>query len=141
MATRFKFRQSILERRRRSFSIDFKAQKVRELEQKITTITELRKEYEVSDTTIYRWLRQFSITYMKGVKTIVEAESDTRKIAELKAQIAELEMVVGQKQIQLEFKDKMIELAEDVYKVDIKKKFGVKPSSGTGKGGKNSPAV
>ena len=65
--------------------------------------------------------------------------SDSKKIEDLKARIKELEQMVGQKQIQLEFKDKMIELAEERYKVDIKKKFGSKRSSASGTIGKNSP--
>jgi len=69
---------------------------------------------------------------MKGVRTIVESQSDTAKIAALKAQVAELQRIIGEKQVQLEFKDKIIELAEEVYGVDIKKKFEPKPSSGTG---------
>lgn len=141
MATRSKFKQSILERRRRTFSEDFKTQKVREIEQEVSTIAQISREYEVSTTAISNWLKKYSNHYMKGVKTIVEAESDTRKIMELKAKVAELEMMVGQKQVQLEFKDKMIELAEEIYKVDIKKKFATKLSSGTGKTGKKSPSV
>ena len=72
---------------------------------------------------------------MKGVRTIVEAESDTRKLLELKAKVAELERIIGQKQVLLDFKDKMIELAEEAYGVDIKKKFGNEPSSGAGSTG------
>jgi hypothetical protein len=64
--------------------------------------------------------------------------SDTKKIQELKAKIKELEQVVGQKQIQLEFKEKMIELAEQMYNIDIKKKLGTKPSSGSGSTDQNT---
>jgi len=46
--------------------------------------------------------------------------------------VAELERIIGQKQIEIDFKDKMIELAEEVYQVDIKKKFCTQPSSGSG---------
>lgn len=67
----------------------------------------------------------------KDVKQVVEAKSDTAKIQHLQAYIKELEMKLGQKQMLLEFKDKMIELAEETYGVDIKKKFNSKPSSGT----------
>ena len=45
----------------------------------------------------------------------------------MQKRIAELERTLGQKQILIEFKDKMIELAEETYKVDIKKKFGTRP--------------
>jgi len=39
----------------------------------------------------------------------------------------------------IDFQQKVIELAEEAYKVDIKKKFGGKPSSGSGIIGTNTP--
>ncbi len=132
MANRTQFKQSELERRRRSFSEEFKRQKVVEIDRKQTRISEVCKHYEVSAASVSRWIKRYSVNYMKGVKTIVEAESDTRKIIELQAKIAELERTVGQKQLLIDFQDKMIELAEQTYGVDIKKKLQSKPSSGTG---------
>jgi hypothetical protein len=35
--------------------------------------------------------------------------------------------MVGQKQIEIEFQNKMIELAEQEYNIDIKKKLKTKP--------------
>ena len=64
--------------------------------------------------------------------------SDAHKIKELRKRIQELEQLVGQKQIQIEFKEKMIELAEEMYQVDIKKKLGWKLSNGSGSTGKNT---
>ena len=57
----------------------------------------------------------------------MESKSDTSKILALQKRIAELERLVGQKQIMIDFKDKMIDLAEEAYQVDIKKKFGTEP--------------
>jgi hypothetical protein len=68
----------------------------------------------------------------------VETDSDTREILALRKKVAELERLIGQKQILLEFKDKMIEIAEDMYGVDIKKKLSTKPSSTSGATGKNT---
>ena len=135
MATRNQFKQSTQERHRRSFSEEFKRKKVREIEQKITTVAEVSREYEVTRTNVSRWLTKYGSNYMKGVRTIVEADSDTRKLLELKTKVAELERIIGQKQVMLDFKDKMIELAEEAYGVDIKKKFGSEPSSGAGNTG------
>lgn len=135
MATRNQFKQSTQERHRRSFSEEFKRKKVREIEQKITTVAEVSREYEVTRTNVSRWLTKYGSSYMKGVRTIVEADSDTRKLLELKTKVAELERIIGQKQVMLDFKDKMIELAEEAYGVDIKKKFGSEPSSGVGNTG------
>ena len=52
-----------------------------------------------------------------------------------------MEQIIGQKQILLEFKDKMIEIAEETYKVDIKKKFIDKLSNTSGSSGKDTPSV
>ena len=56
----------------------------------------------------------------------MESKSDTTKILALQKRIAELERLLGQKQIEIEFMDKMIELAEQTYGVDIKKNSGKK---------------
>jgi len=127
MATRQKFQQTTAERRRRTFSEEFKQKKVREIEQKISSIAEISRQYEVRENNVSKWMVKYGKNYMKGVRTIVESESDTRKILELKAKVAELERIIGQKQVQIDFKDKMIEIAEQTYGVDIKKKFDTQP--------------
>ncbi len=48
----------------------------------------------------------------RGVKQVVEARSDTCKIQQLKEQMKELERVIGQKQLLIDFQQKAIELAE-----------------------------
>jgi transposase len=137
MATRKKFKQSLQERRRRNFSEEFKRKKVSEIEQKTTTIAEVTREYEVSETSVRNWIIKYSINNRRGVRVIVEAESDTRKILEYKARIAELERIIGQKQVLIDFKDKVIELAEEEYGIDIKKKWENKLLSGSGNIGKS----
>ena len=130
MATRQNFKQSTEERRKRTFSEEFKRKKVREIELKISTITDVSKAYEVRYHNVYKWVKKYgSHLVEKGEKVIVECESDTRKNIELQAKVGELERIIGQKQVLLDFKDKMIELAEEMYQIDIKKKFGTKPLS------------
>ena len=132
MAKREDFKMTVMQRRLRNFSEEFKRDKVLEIETGKSSISLISREYQVSITSVNRWIKQYSTSYLKGIKIIVEKESDTRKLIELQAKIAELERLVGQKQIELEFKDKMIDLAEEHYHVDIKKKFESKPSSGSG---------
>ena len=115
----------------RSFSEEFKKEKVRELERNISSVSDICKTYTVSRTSVYRWIYKYSAMAKKQVKQIVEAKSDTRKIRALEERIKELERIVGQKQLLLEFNEKMIEIAEATYGVDIKKKVGSKLSSGT----------
>lgn len=115
----------------RYFSEDFKKKKIRELERNITSITDICNTYSVSRTSVYKWIYKYSAMAKKQAKQVVEAKSDTQKIKALQARIKELERIVGQKQLLLEFKDKMIEIAEATYGVDIKKKVGSRLSSGT----------
>lgn len=123
MAKREEFSLSLEQRRRRSFSESFRKEKVRELELGLTSPTELKNAYEVSYSTIYRWIYKFGSMKSKKEKLVIEVESDSVRLVELKKRIAELERAVGQKQIMIDFQQKMIELAEDEYGIDIKKKF------------------
>ena len=132
MATKQKFKMTISERRQRSFSDSFNLQKVKEIERGITKVSEICKQYEVSKTNVYRWLNKFGNMKNKKERLIIETDSDTKQLLELKKKVAELERIIGQKQILIDFKDKMIDLAEDTYGVDIKKKFSTQPSSTSG---------
>lgn len=132
MANKKNFKMTVAQRMQRNFSENFKKQKVQELEIGITQLGDIARQYEVSNTTIYRWIAKFGSMKQKKERLIVEGESDTKELLSLKKKIAELERIIGQKQILIDFKDKMIDIAEETYKVDIKKKFGIKPSDGTG---------
>jgi transposase-like protein len=132
MANQKAFRIKPTKRQIRYFSESFKKQKVREIERNLTTVLMVSREYEVSDTAVYNWLYKYSVLRARQVRQIIEPMSDSHKIQELRKKIQELEQLVGQKQIQLEFKEKMIDLAEQMYNVDIKKKLGSKLSSGSG---------
>jgi transposase-like protein len=116
----------------RYFSESFKKSKVREIEKNLVSIAQLSREYEVSRTAIYKWIYKYSRNLRRETKQVIELKSDTKKIEALTKKIKELERIVGQKQIQIDFNKKMIELAEEEYNVDIKKKYGSKPSSNFG---------
>jgi len=141
MATRNQFKMSISERRARTFSENFKIKKVREIELGRTKVSEVCKQYEVSQTSVYNWLQNYGAMKNKKERLIVESQSDTQQLLALKKKIAELERIVGQKQILLEFKDKMIDLAEETYGVDIKKKFSTKLSNTSGSDENNTPSA
>ena len=141
MANKKLYLQSVSQRRLRHFSDSFKIEKVREIEQGRTRVSEICKQYEVSGTNVYKWISKFGTMKTNKTRVIVETQSDTQELLLLKKKVAELERIVGQKQILLDFKDKMIDLAEQAYGVDIKKKFDSKPSDTTGLPEKNIPSV
>jgi len=141
MAKRNQFVLSTSERRARKFSENFKKEKVREIERGVSKVSEISKQYEVTTTNVYRWMAKFGSMKGKKERLIVESQSDTVQLLDLKKKIAELERLVGQKQILLEFHGKMIDLAEEHYGVDIKKKFSSSPPVTSGKTGKSTPGA
>jgi transposase-like protein len=137
MGTNSIFTEELRSRQNRYFSSDIKKKIVRDLERNYNTIGDVCKTYQVSRTSIYRWIYKYSAMAKKQHKQVVEPKSDTQQIKLLRERIKELERIVGQKQLLIEFKDKMIEIAEVTYGVDIKKKVGSKLSSGTTSTGEN----
>ena len=123
---------TVKERLNRYFSEDFKRQKVSELDRNLLTVSELCREHQVSSPAVYKWIYKYSKMRKKGLKQVVEAKSDTRKIAQMKEEINELQRLIGEKQIKIDFQDKMLSLIETEYGVDIKKKVSGVRSSGTG---------
>lgn len=138
MANPEAFKIKPTKRQSRVFSESFRKMRVREIERNLTTVLMVSREFEVSTTSVYRWLNKYSTLRARQLRQIVEPMSDAQKVKDLRKKIQELEQLIGQKQIQIEFKDKMIELAEEMYRVDIKKKLGSKLSSGSGSTGKNT---
>lgn len=127
MATKHQFNSTTEERRMRRFSTELKQKLVREIEQKKITIAEVSRQYDVRQTSVSIWLKNYSMNKTPKIRTIVELESDTVKMLNYQKKIAELEQLLGQKQVVIEFQNKMIELAEQEYKIDIKKKSETKP--------------
>ncbi|MDD3740755.1 MAG: transposase [Bacteroidales bacterium] len=136
MAQRRTYQMTTSERQRRTFSESFKIKKVREIETGITKVSEICKTYEVTDSCVYKWINKYGIMKDKKERFVVESESDTQELLALKKKVAELERIVGQKQLLLDFKDKMIDIAEEMYGVDIKKKLSGQLSNTTGSKGK-----
>lgn len=130
MANKTQFKSSPQERQLRYFSESFKQDKVREIEKNLITVSALAREHELTRSAIYKWINKYSTMKKKGIRQVVENESDTKKVIALQEKVKELERIIGQKQILIDFKDKMIDIAEDLYNVDIKKKLGSSASSG-----------
>lgn len=114
---------------RRVFSDTFKKERVKEIDQGLVSVTELAKLYTVSKQSIYRWLYKYSINHHKGVTQVVQMESESQRTKTLLKRVAELERVVGQKQLQLDFLEKLVEISSKELKIDLKKNFDIKSST------------
>ena len=117
----------------RYFSETFKKEKVNEILSKKTTIKELSSLYEIATPVVYRWLKKYSPVKLSGIKIHYEMESEEQKTLFYKEKVAELERMVGTKQIEIEFLNKIIELASKELKMDLKKSFSTSVSNGSEK--------
>jgi len=117
---------------RRIFSEELKREIVFQIEKNKISVSSASREYGVHRSAIYNWLNKYSRTLKGGQVIVVEKESEQRKNEELRAKIADLERIVGQKQMEIDFLNKVIEIGSQEVKIDIKKKFGGKPSTGSG---------
>jgi transposase-like protein len=114
----------------RYFSNEFKKKIVKELELKKIKIKDVVSLYEVSSTSVYQWLTLFSKHYTKGTKMVLELESESAKSLYLQKRVAELERLFGQKQIEVEFLNKALDLCSEELGYDVKKKYSMTQSNG-----------
>lgn len=117
---------SITKKVRRTFSESFKREKVNQIELGQITVIQVSKIYEVSPTAVYKWLHKYAMTYRKEERVVVEKKSEAHKTLELLKKVAELEQVLGKKQLELDYLSKVIDLGSEELGVDIKKKFATK---------------
>lgn len=120
-----------LSKRNRIFSEEFKRSKVKELELKQITIAKLVMIYGVSRAAIYKWKEKYSVHYHKATKVVIEMESESAKTARLQEKVAELERIVGKKQLEIDFLNKLLEIGSEELGIDIKKKFTTKHLNGS----------
>lgn len=118
---------------RRSFSEEFKKQCVLDFESGRFTVLELSKLYNISFALLYRWIYRYSAYNKRKIKMVEMADSSDKKLKDLYKRIEELERIVGQKQLNIDFLEKMIELTKDQYGIDIKKNSNTPPSIGSEK--------
>lgn len=113
----------------RNFSEEFKRSKVKDIIEKRIKVSELSKLYEVSRSSVYKWLYLYSDTE-KNVATVVQMESEATKTKALQQRLAECERIIGQKQMEIDLLNKTIELANEEVGYDLKKKYEPKHWNG-----------
>jgi transposase-like protein len=118
-------------RKMRKFSEEFKRSIVHDFESGKLSIKQLGILHGISLQSIYKWVYRYSKFNEKGIRIVERAESSEFKIKQMQAKIEELERSVGQKQIAIDYLEKMIELAQTELGIDIKKNFNSPHSSGS----------
>lgn len=104
------------------YSEEFKLARVKEYETGEFTVSQISKLYGITGSkTVYRWIYKYSTYNRKGLKIVELKESSTQKVKDLQKQIANLERMLGQKQIKIDYLETMIDVAKEELDIDIKK--------------------
>lgn len=116
-------------RTQRDYSMSLKLQIVQEIERGILTPLEAKRKYAVQgDNTVLTWLRKFGNFDWENQSPSSMSKTPEQKIMELEAKVKLLEKQKSLLEKQAYVADKkaiifdmMIELAEEEYKIDIRK--------------------
>lgn len=119
--------------RSRTYSEDFKRSLVSEYERGESTVLELSRRYQIAYQSIYRWIRSYSFYQEKGYVIVEKYKSKEMELKAALSRVKELEQLVGQKQIKLEYLEKLIEFADAQYGLDLKKNSSTQPLNGSTK--------
>ena len=118
-------------RKSRRYSIEFKQSIVNLFERGEYSVPQIEKLYGIGTTQIYSWIYKYSAFNEKCVRIVEMKDSNQNKVKELQNRLKELEQIVGQKQIAIDYLEKMIEVAKEDFDIDIKKNYSLQQSSGS----------
>lgn len=116
-----------------SYSEEFKWKVVQEVLSGRFTKEEARKVYGIrSNSAILYWMRQYSgiKDYRQGDAPLnsVELMQNMKEKSKESKRIKELEDALERERLRADLWQKMVEIAEGDYQLDIRKKFGAKQS-------------
>lgn len=117
-------------KRKRYYSENFKLKIVNEYESGTYTVLELVRVYDLIEQTIYTWIYKYSTYNKKSIQVVEMKDSSANKLKKLEQKIKDLQEAVGRKQMNIDYLEKMIDLAKDHYDIDIKKSSDTPPSGG-----------
>ncbi|MEZ7500730.1 hypothetical protein QO200_18600 [Flavobacterium sp. Arc3] len=118
-----------VKRTQKDYSMSFKLQIVQEIERGELTVTESTKTYGIQNrSTVVKWLRKFGNFDWENQTPFTMSKSPEQKIMELEAKVKLLEKQKSFLERQAFVADKkviifdmMIDIAEEEYKIDIRK--------------------
>ena len=107
------------------YSKELQREVVASIEHGGLSVTQAQREYGIgARQTIYNWLYRYSRTLKKGTRLVMEKDSKDERVKDLQARIKELEAALGRKSFEADVYRLMVDKAEKIYDIDIKKNFG-----------------
>ena len=108
-------------RQRRIFSDKLKRKVVKDIEQGNVNVLGVSREYQVSTLSVYKWLKKYSSHLHPSTTLVMQMDSEQYRSKELEKKVAELEAALGRKQLEIEYLNKLLEIAGEAMGTDLKK--------------------
>lgn len=116
----------------RTFSESFKRAKVVEIDSGKIKISDIVRIYGVGDNSVRKWVKKYSISPQSNTRMVIELESESLKTEQLAKKVAELERVIGQKQLEIDFLNTLVTVSSEEVGIDLRKVFFTKRSTDLG---------
>jgi transposase len=116
----------------RTFSESFKRAKVAEIDSGKIKVSDIVRIYGVRDNNVRKWIKKYSIFPQTNTRMVVELESESLKTEQLAKKVAELERVIGQKQLEIDFLNTLVTVSSEEVGIDLRKVFFIKRSTDLG---------
>lgn len=109
------------------YSEPFKLNIVSEIEAGHLSIESARRKYDIKGgETIQKWLRKYGKNHLLPKVVCVKTPEERDQVKKLKDRIRELETALADAHIETLAYKSLVEVAEEEYKLDLKKNFGKK---------------
>lgn len=107
------------------YSISFKQKVVREVEEEGIGINAVQRRYGIKGgSTVNKWIKQFGKNHLLNKIIRIEMKGEKDRTRELEREIKKLKEALADAYLARECAEKIIELANEEYKTDLKKNFG-----------------
>ena len=116
------------------YSVSFKQQVVREVEEKGIGIESVRRKYGIKGgDTVQKWLDKFGRSHLLNQIIRVETMDEKDRIKQLEEEIKKLKLALADSMLAQRSLEVVIDEANKEYKTDLKKSFGESASNDSGK--------
>lgn len=115
---------------RTRYSEAFKQQVIAEIESTGISQNGIKERYGIgSVASVHGWLKKYGRNDLLNKVVRVETKDERDQLKSLKEEKQRLESALAQSQLKILALETLIDVAEEHYRVDIKKNFGRKPPS------------
>ena len=116
------------------YSISFKQEVVKEIEEEGLSYEEAKRRYGIKGgETIQKWLVKFGKNHLINKVVRVEMKDEKDRVKELEAEIKKLKTALADTALENHAMKTLIKIVDEHYNTDVKKNLGQQPLSGEAK--------